>query len=71
MFEYAGQPGHLTLRRPSPERLKMFRDLERDPRDEMSLSKLVSYIVKFRLTPPKAGMRSFNHVCRRMRNNDD
>ena len=54
MLEYGGRPGALTIQRARPERVRAFRELERDRPAHLELPALVDYVMQFRTMPTQA-----------------
>jgi hypothetical protein len=51
MLEYHGQPGKLTLKLARPDRVRAFRELERECSARVQLSTVVEYVRTFRSMP--------------------
>lgn len=67
LLEYGGRIGALTLKRAPRDRVRAFRELERDTVEEPRFPELVAYVIKFRIMPPSSGTMRLRYFCRSRR----
>jgi len=62
VLEYSGSSGELTLKRASAERVRAFRELERERPSHMELPAVVKYVWKFRTMPSQTADQTSGRI---------